>query len=47
MRETAYRNPAVGRLFSGSMIFSESRYPSRIKSGTGIFGIMLDLEGLH
>ena len=24
-----------------SMIFSENRRPSRIKSGTGIFGIML------
>jgi hypothetical protein len=23
------------------MIFSENRYPSRIKSGTGFFGIML------
>jgi hypothetical protein len=26
-----------------SMIFSENRCPSRIKSGTGIFGIMLKL----
>ena len=24
-----------------SMIFSENRYPSRIKCGTGFFGIML------
>jgi len=24
-----------------SMIFSENRFPSRIKSGTGFFGIML------
>jgi hypothetical protein len=26
---------------SWSMIFSENRYPSRIKPGTGFFGIML------
>jgi hypothetical protein len=26
---------------SWSMIFSENRYPSRIKAGTGFFGIML------
>ena len=26
--------------FSWGMIFSENRFPSRIKSGTGIFGIM-------
>jgi hypothetical protein len=25
----------------GSMIFSDNRFPSRIKSGTGFFGIML------
>jgi hypothetical protein len=24
------------------MIFSENRFPSRIKSGTGFFGLMLD-----
>jgi hypothetical protein len=27
--------------YSWSMIFSENRYPPRIKSGAGLFGIML------
>jgi hypothetical protein len=28
-------------MFRWSMIFSENRYPPRIKSGAGFFGIML------
>jgi len=27
-------------LIGGAMIFSENRYPPRIKSGAGFFGIM-------
>jgi len=33
------RHPALG--YCWSMIFSENRYPARIKSGPGFFGIML------
>jgi hypothetical protein len=29
------------QLYSWSMIFSENRYPPRIASGAGFFGIML------
>jgi len=32
---------AVGGSYCWSMIFSENRYPPRIKSGAGFFGIML------
>ena len=28
-----------------SMIFSENRYPPRVKPGAGLFGIMLDAAG--
>jgi hypothetical protein len=34
-----YRHPAPATC--SSMIFSENRYPPRIKCGAGIFGIML------
>jgi hypothetical protein len=30
-----------------SMIFSENRFPPRIKSGAGFFGIMLYAAGSH
>jgi hypothetical protein len=34
-------NRHLAPAFGWSMIFSEDRCPSRIKSGTGFFGIML------
>jgi hypothetical protein len=33
------RHPALG--YPWSMMFSENRYPPRIESGAGFFGIML------
>ena len=35
------RERAIGCAYSWSMIFCENRFPPRIKSGAGFFGIML------
>jgi hypothetical protein len=39
MTFSSNRHPALAYWLS--MIFSENRYPPRIKSGAGFFGIML------
>jgi hypothetical protein len=40
-RDGGKAGPACGLAYRWSMIFSENRYPPRIKSGAGFFGIML------